>query len=205
MPRTTRKIVLVPLVAAALSIAGCSSVIPGTALPAGASGSAAAPGSSAPAATTDDPVAWVDSVCGALLPLTDAASTTPELDPSGSPDKVFDGISSYLGTVSKSAGTAIDSLNAVGPSPVAKGDDLVKQLTTTLTTFKGTADDLKKSIDKVDVNDPSSLSELTTTLGGLDSLQNLPDPSKDLSTDPELEAAAQKAPNCKKIDATTPG
>ena len=202
MPRTTRKIVLVPLVAAALSVAGCSSVIPGTAAPTGAAatsgtGGTAGSGGTAPA-TTDDPVAWADQVCGALLPLADA-SKAPDLDTSGDPQKLFDGLGAARGKLSDGAGSAVTALDKVGPSPTKNGDKLVENLKGTLTTLQKTTSDAKTTIDKVDVNDPSSLTELEDTLTKFGQLDQMPDPTQDFQNDAELKAAFDKAANCQKI------
>ena len=64
-----------------------------------------------------------------------------------------------------------------------------------------TATDAKEGFDKIDLNDPSSLTKLEDTLSKSD-LANLPDPTKDIEADPELDAAAKKAANCKKINLT---
>jgi hypothetical protein len=202
MPRTTRKLVLVPLVAAALSVAGCASTIPGTAAPAGAAGSAGDGGSAAPpaAAGTDDPVAWVDQVCGALIPLTEATKNPPQVT-GNDPEKYIDSLSQTFEALGTAAGTGLDELNKVGPSPTPSGDKVVAQLKTTLTALQTTATDAKEGFDKIDLNDPSSLTKLEDTLSKSD-LTNLPDPTKDIQADPELDAAAKQAANCKKINLT---
>jgi hypothetical protein len=201
MLRTPRKLVLVPIVAAAMSIAGCASTIPGTAAPAGAAGAAASSdpaGTGGAAATTDDPVAWVDQLCGALIPLTEATKNTPQVS-GNDPQKYIDSLSQTFEALGKAAGTSLDDLNKIGPSPTPSGDKVVAQLKTTLTAVQTTATDAKEGLDKVDLNDPSSLGQLEDTLTNSD-LANLPDPTKDIASDPELDAAAKKAANCKKID-----
>jgi hypothetical protein len=204
MPRTTRKLVLVPLVAAALSVAGCASTIPGTAAPAGAAGTTGDAGGAgtgtAPVAGTDDPVAWVDQVCGALIPLTEATKNPPQVTGSD-PEKYIDSLSQTFEALGSAAGTGLDQLNKVGPSPTPSGDKVVGQLKTTLTALQTTANDAKEGFDKIDLNDPSSLTKLEETLSKSD-LTNLPDPTKDIEADPELDAAAKKAANCKKINLT---
>jgi hypothetical protein len=206
MPRTPRKLVLVPLVAAALSVAGCASAIPGTAAPVGAAGAAGTSdspgtgGSGGAATSTDDPVAWVDQLCGALIPLTEATKNTPQVSGSD-PEKYIDSLSQTFDALGKAAGTSLDDLNKIGPSPTPSGDKVVAQLKTTLTAVQTTATDAKKGLDKVNLNDPSSLGQLEDTLTNSD-LAKLPDPTKDIASDPELDAAAKQAPNCKKIDLT---
>ena len=61
-------------------------------------------------------------------------------------------------------------------------------------------DKAKTAIDKVD---PNNLTELATALpealAPLQDLNNIQNPTADLKTNPALEAAAAKAPNCQKI------
>lgn len=199
MPRTTRKIVLVPLVAAALSVAGCSSVVPGTAAPAGAGGSAPAAGPAGAPTTTDDPVKWVDQVCAALVPLSE--TKPPKIDASDL-QSTLDGLSQTFGALSTASGTALADLDKVGPSPTPNGDKVVEKLKTTLTTLQSISAESKSSLDKADAKDPSSLAGLEDTFG---KYGELPDPTADLQQDPELKAAAEKADNCKKIRLTTGG
>jgi hypothetical protein len=204
MPRTTRKLLLVPLVAAALSVAGCASVIPGTATPTGAGGAAGTTGSGGTAASTDDPVAWVDQVCGALLPFIETASQEPPLNNSSDPDELVKGLSTYLGKASDAAGTAIDGMKAAGPSPIDQGDELVSGLTDALSTFQTTFGGVKTDIDKLDTSDPLELaSKLPTVIGPLENLSNIPDPTAKIKSNAELDAAAEKAANCQKIEKTT--
>jgi hypothetical protein len=202
MPRTPRKLVLVPLVAAALSVAGCASAIPGTAAPAGtaagSAGTAGATDSGGAAASTDDPVVWVDQLCAALIPLTEATKNAPQVTGSD-PEKLIDSLSQTFDALGTAAGTSLDDLNKIGPSPTPSGDKVVAQLKTTLTAVQTTATDAKEGLDKVNLNDPSSLGQLEDTLTNSD-LSNLPDPTKDIASDPELDAAAKQAANCKKID-----
>jgi uncharacterized protein YceK len=199
MPRTTRKIVLVPLVAAALSVAGCSSVVPGTAAPTGADGTAPAAGSAGAPTSTDDAVQWVDQVCHALVPLSD--TKPPDID-AGDLQKTLDGLSQTFGTLSTTSGTALAELDKVGPSPTPNGDKVVEKLKTTLTTLQSVSAESKASVDKADPKDPSSLNGLEDTFS---KYGNLPDPTSEVQSDPELKAAAAQAENCKKIEGATGG
>ncbi len=206
MTRTTRTVLLVPLVAAALFGAGCSTAVEGTPAPAGAGqadpGAAPAP----PAGSTDDPVAWVDDVCGALLPFIETASVQPSLNTSGSPDQLVQGLSDYLGEASTAAGSAIEGMRAAGPSPVEQGDQLVAGLTEALTTFQTTFDSTKARLDAVDTSDPAELATaLPEAIAPLEDLANVPDPTDQLESNSELDAAAEQAPNCQQIETVTGG
>jgi hypothetical protein len=205
MRRTPRKVVLVPLVAAAMAVAGCSSTIPGTAAPAGAGGTAGTASSASAAPTsTDDPVVWVDQVCGALLPFIQTASEEPPLSNSSDPAELVKGLSTYLGKASDAAGTAVDGMKAAGPSPIKDGDKLVSGLSDTLGTFQKTFGGVKSDIDKLDTSDPLKLaSALPNAIGPLAELSNLPNPTADFQSNPELEAASKKAAKCQEIEKTT--
>ena len=198
MPRTTRSILLVPLVAAALfGAAGCSSIIPGIPSSAGSGGgSAPADGGSAPA-STDDPVAWVDQVCGALIPFVEAATTEPPLD-SSNPNELVTGLSTFFGTVGDAAGTAAEGVQAAGPSPVDGGDELVTNLTTTLTSIQTSFNGAKEAIDSSG-GDPTALTEALAPLEQL----STEDPTADIYNNPELNAAAEQAANCNQLKSFT--
>ena len=198
MPRTTRSIVLVPLVAAALfGAAGCASLIPGTPSSTGSGGAAAPGGGSAPASTTDDPVVWVDQVCGALIPFVEAATTEPPLD-SNNPTELVTGLSTFFGTVGEAAGTAAQGVQAAGPSPVEGGDELVTNLTTTLTSIQTSFQGAKTAIDSSG-GDPTALTEALAPLEQL----STQDPTADLLNNAELNAAAEQAANCNQLKSLT--
>lgn len=178
---------------AALLGAGCATTVTGRAAPAGAA--------SAPtAAATTDPVAWVDSVCGSLLPFVRAASTEPKINPSD-PGAALRGLSAYLGTAVSTLDTALSGLRAAGPSPVAGGDEVVTTLSAALTKFRTTFQTAKTKIDAVDPNNPSEVATaLPEAIAPLQELSSLRDPTADLKSSPELDRAAQQAANCKALD-----
>jgi hypothetical protein len=189
MHRTLRP-ALVAGVTAALLTAGCATTVTGAPAPAGASSPAGT------AATQGDPVAWVNGVCGSLVPFVKAASVPPNVNPSD-PKAAITGLGDYLGQAVTSLDTALNGLKSAGPSPVAGGDEVVTTLTTALTKFRSSFQDAKTKIDAVD---PNNLTEVATALpealAPLQELSDLKDPTADLKSSPELEAAAKKAPNC---------
>lgn len=195
MDRTPRPALIAVAIAALLLAAGCSTTVAGTARAAGTNPGAAA--SAAP--TTADPVAWVDDVCGALLPFTEAASSQPNIDTTD-PAAAIQGLSNYLGRAVAGLDSAISGMAAAGPSPVEGGDEVVNRLTTSLTTFRTSFQDAKTRIDAVDA---SNLQEVITALPAavepLEKLQSAPDPTADLKSNPELDRAAARAPNCKAL------
>jgi hypothetical protein len=194
MHRTLRPALLGTVVAAALFTTGCAATtVTGTPAPAGAGSAAAA----VPAES--DPVAWVNGVCGSLLPFVKAAATEPTIDPSN-PKAAIKGLSTYLGKAVSTLDTGLAGLKAAGPSPVEGGDQVVTALTSALTKFQKSFKDAKTKIDAVD---PTDLSQVATTLPAalapLQELSSLPDPTADLKSSPALDKAAQQAPNCKAL------
>lgn len=206
MSRATRKLVIVPFLAAALLGAGCSSTVAGNPAPAG--GAPAPAGGDAGAASTDDPVAWADQVCGAMLDFVTATGQQPDIDPSAQPDEVLQGLSEYLGAASTAAGTTAESVRAAGPAPVDNGEDIANQLVETFTTIETTFEGVQTNIENIDASDPTALStELPEAFAEFENLSSqLGDPTSDLNSNPELNAAAEQAPNCQQIEqATQPG
>jgi hypothetical protein len=193
--RSTGTLLLTAIAAATVALTGCSATITGAPAPTGGS-SALAPN----APMTTDPVAWTDQVCGSLLPFVEASTTEPQFDQSN-PSAAVKALSDYLGKAVSTIDQALTGLDAAGPAPVADGDAIVAKLKTTLTTVRGSFDKAKTAIDKVD---PNNITELATALpealAPLQDLSQLQDPTTDLKTNPELEAAAAKAPNCQKIN-----
>jgi hypothetical protein len=198
MSRSPRPVLLLAVLAALLLGAGCTTAVPGTAGPdTGAQGAAG---------TTEDPVAWTDRVCGALLPFVRTAAVPPSLDSAADPAALISVLSDYLGQASATAGTAATELRAVGPSPVEGGDELVSGLTQTVTTTQTSFQDAKAKIDALDPNDPQALlTTLPAAVAPLEQLANLPDPTAGLQNNAELDSAAQQAPNCQEVERTVGG
>lgn len=199
MSRTTRKLVIVPVLAAALFGAGCSSTVSGTPAPAGSAPAPADADAGAGAATTDDPVAWADQVCGATLGFLESVSAPPELNTTGDPAEALQGFGDYFGTIGDAAGATADSVRAAGPAPVDNGEEIANQLVSNLETLQTTLADLQTNLENADPNDPEALAS------ALSDLQNLPnDPiAADMQTNPELEAAFKQAPNCQQVEQAT--
>jgi hypothetical protein len=198
MPSTPRFAAALAVLTALLLGAGCTTTVPGA-----AAADSAAPPTTAAAA---DPVAWVDEVCGALLPFVRSAGTPPQLDSASDPATLVKGLGDYLGQASGAAGTAITGMAAAGPSPVAGGDGIVSGLTDTLTSFQTSFQDARTKIDALDTSDPQALLVgLPPAIAPLEQLANLPDPTAGLKSSPELDRASQQAPNCQQVQATTGG
>jgi hypothetical protein len=200
MPRSTRKVLLVPILAAAALLgSGCSSTVPGTAAPVGGSPAPAGGGGDTAPLPTDDPVAWMDQVCGVMLPLT-VAPAGAEFDPGQTPEETLNQLRETVTKGAAAMETAIDGLGAVGPSPITGGDEFVQQMSTTLGTAKTAFDGVAQKLEDVDPNDPAGFATAFSDLATTEGLEGLEDPGKALKTNPELEAAAEQAPKCQQLN-----
>jgi hypothetical protein len=175
MPRRTRPFLLVPLAAAALAVAGCSTAVAGTAYPLGAG---PAPEPAAAPAATDDPVAWADRVCGTVLPALRASADSPQVDYTN-PEKASDTLDQHLREVSEAAGSGLADLDEVGPSPTPNGDQLVAQFRAGLVALQQLSPDARPGAGGSKAPPPAPINPFTL-----------------LSQDPELASAAAQAGNC---------
>jgi hypothetical protein len=171
MPRRTHPALLVPLAAAALAVAGCSTVVPGTAYPLGA-GPAPAP-VDAPAAT-DDPIAWVDQVCGSILPALQATKNSPSTDYTDA-EKTHDAYEDYKRGINDAAGQGLAELDRVGPAPTPHGDEFLAAYRASLVALQQSSSGSGSSA----AHPPKPLNA-----------------AKLYSEDPELAAATATAKNC---------
>jgi hypothetical protein len=155
-------------------------------------------GSPAPAPQQKQPVAWMDEVCGALGGFAQAALNQPQID-QNDPAAAVAGLKSYLGSISDALGESINGLQAVGPSPVANGDEAVRRLTATLQQFQTSINTAQQQLAGINPNDPQDLQRLPQALAPLQELGNVQNPLADLEGSPELEAAASQAPKCQEF------
>lgn len=183
-------------VAAVLFGAGCTTAVPGLPAPAGA---APAAGTAVP--TETDPVAWMDKVCGALLPAMQARAEQPKIDPANPADTI-----AALRTYADQAGPVIDgALNgmaAAGPSPVEGGDQAVSALTTAISGYRDALRETKTKIDTIDTsNRPALVKAFPEAVAPLSDLSKVPNPAADLASSPALTQAVAQAPRCQQAAA----
>ncbi|GAA5127918.1 hypothetical protein [Pseudonocardia adelaidensis] len=187
MPRTTPPALLLPAVAALVLSGGCTTSV---------SGAASANG----AAVEQGAVAWVDQICGSLLPYVKAAGSPPK--PAEAPDAatLVKNINDYLSKSEESAGSAISGMAAAGPAPVAGGDEVVGRLTSTLETMRASLRDARTRIERVDINDRKALQrEVPAAIESVERLASTPSPMADLQGNPELAQAGSQAAGCQQI------
>ncbi|MET1075207.1 MAG: hypothetical protein ABWY11_21355, partial [Umezawaea sp.] len=110
---------LVALATAAVLLTGCTS--------GGGSGQSASP-STRPSA--DPAIAYMDRVCAATSEFAGAAKAPPALDTTD-PVKLKSDMAAYMGQLADAFGKSAADLRAVGPAPVAGGDEQVAKMATT--------------------------------------------------------------------------
>lgn len=197
--RSARGLLIATATVFAVALTGCSTTVTGAPAPTGGA-AAASPGAPAGSPTITDPVAWTDKLCGSLLSTEKALSSEPQINQSD-PAATVQGLSAYFGSAVSALDQSLSGIDAAGPSPIADTDPIVTRLKQTLTTLRTSFAQAKTAVDKVDPNNPADLATaLPEALAPLASLGTLGDPTAGLKTNPELKAAADKAPNCQEIN-----
>jgi hypothetical protein len=185
MPRITPPAFLLPAVAALALSGGCTTAVSGAA-------------SADSVAAEQGTVAWVDQICGSLLPYLKAAASPPK--PAAAPDAatLVRDIDDWLTESEKSAGTAISGMDAAGPAPIAGGDEIVGRLSSTLKTMQASYRDARARIERVDINNRQELQREVPA--AVESVKRLASsPMADLQRYPELAQAGKEAAGCQQI------
>lgn len=199
MPLTTRRgAALGVALAVAVLVGGCAQAVQGSANPVSTAEPGGAAGTPVPAPQVRA-VAWIDDVCGAVLRFTHAVTVPPDLA-GPDPGSVTQNLGGFLSSASTAAQGSLDALARVGPSPVEGGDAVVQRLSGTLGAVKTSLDGVRARLAALDLNDPAGLSTaLPDALAPLQQLSEVSDPELVLRSNPELERAAEQAPNCRQV------
>lgn len=151
-------------------------------------------------APSGDTVAWTGAFCGAMVKFVDTAKTQPT---SGDPNRIVETIRDYLAKVSTAAQGTLDSIKALGPPPVDGGDAIVAQLDQTFTTVKSAFDSTRAKLANVDATDHAALTAAVSDITNLQAGQQLG--LSGINSNPELNAAAEKAPECQQLRSVAGG
>jgi hypothetical protein len=187
MPRITPPALLLPAVAALALSGGCTTSV---------SGAAAADS----AAVEQGTVAWVDQICGSLLPYVKAAVSPPK--PAEAPDAatLVRDVNNWLSEYEQGAGSAISGMAAAGPAPIAGGDEIVSRLSGTLATMQASLRDARTRIQRVNISNRQELQrEVPAAVESVERLASTPGPMSDLQRYPELARAGQEAAGCQQM------
>lgn len=187
MPRINPSALVLPAVAALALSGGCTTSVSG-----------AASAGSAPA--EQGAVAWVDQICGSLLPYVKAAVSPPK--PAEAPDAatLVRDINNWLSESEESAGAAITGMAAAGPAPITGGDEIVRRLSSNLETMQASFRDARTRIERVDIRNRQELQrEVPAAVESVERLANTSSPMADLQRSPELVQAGKEAAGCQQI------
>lgn len=186
--------VLLPLLAAASIVTGCTTTVAGTASP-----------DPAPRPTEGvgaDPVAWGDKVCGGLLSYYRPLVAKPSYDGADLPG-IKGRLSGYLGAVAGGIDNGQRQLQTAGASPVSGGDAFAKSIGDLLTRTGSTVDQAKAEVDAADPNNPPDLErrlrsaeDKLRTIGSAQGLDKL-------GSTPRLDKAVAAAPRCGELNKLT--
>jgi hypothetical protein len=191
MPRITPFSFILSAVAAMALATGCTTTV---------SGSAAADQAAPEAQDNEKAVAWVDQVCGSLMSSMDAIPVPPDPYSFQDPASLVQGLTDYFGEAEAAAGSALTSLEAVGPSPVAGGDGIVDQFSEMFTMMQTIYRDAGTQIKMTDVNDQQALiTEVPAVLASVQQQRAALNATAEFEDSPELDEALSAAPNCQRI------
>ena len=187
MPRITPSTLLLPAVAALALSGGCTTSVSGAA-------------SADSAAVEQGAVAWVDQICGSLLPYVKAAVSPPNPAAARDAASLVRDINDWLTESEESAGSAISGMTAAGPAPIAGGDEVVQRLRSSLETMQASFRDARTRIERVDINDRQELQrEVPAAVESVERLASTSSPMADLQRSPELAQAGKEAAGCQQI------
>jgi hypothetical protein len=154
------------------------------------------------AAASEEAVAWTNQVCGALTGFTQAATTSPRIDPADRVAAVQE-VTRYLGSTSEALQRSLTELDAVGASPVEGGDEYVGRLREALRGIRTGFESARTQLAAVDVSDPRALATaVPAATAPLQELRNLPDPTEGMRANEELRRASEQAQNCRELRST---
>jgi hypothetical protein len=185
MHRTYRSVLTAIAAGCVLLAAGCGGSEPAAPPAANGTGTAAAPGNEAG-------VAWVDTVCGSMLELSNTVRS-PKVDAS-SPQATFKSYSAFIGTYIGGIDKAVQTTEGAGPSPIAGGDAMLKGILDPLKDYRGKLEQTKGVLDKANANDPATVTAATSALQILKS-----PPAFNVPSTPEVSSATSAAKNCQQL------
>ncbi|WP_326944958.1 hypothetical protein OG439_35345 [Amycolatopsis sp. NBC_01307] len=147
-----------------------------------------------------DPAArWADAYCGAVGGLVRTLASLPTVDPS-TPQQASRTSSELLSSVVGGLDRSLAGLTALGAPPVPAADGGREDVIGQFTEIRTQAENARQRIDAVRGDAAATkeaLGEARATLDRIDALDYL----KGLKDVPALEAAQQRAPGCRQLDA----
>jgi hypothetical protein len=146
-------------------------------------------------------VEYVDKVCTAAAAFSKVQKTPPTLEGTD-PAKLKAEMGTYLGQMADAYAQSATQLRAVGPSPVAGGDQQVEKMAATFADISKNFSDAKAATEAADAND--SVGGLQAAGEAIQRLEDFVAPLKQLEALPELMEASQKAASCQDLKTVAP-
>lgn len=194
----------VPLVvaaaAAALTLAGCGADTAPTTptTPTGAASSTVEP--------QEQTVAWTDSVCGALVPITESLMNPPAFDPTALA-ATREAYVSYLARAQDATDKALQDVAAAGAAPVDDGQQVAEDVSAQLIDLRDDLADARTQLEQANVNDATAIGRAAVAAGNVvGAVGNNTQALNALDGNPRLDAALEQAQSCQRLRAVqTPG
>ncbi|MFJ8814319.1 hypothetical protein [Amycolatopsis thermoflava] len=146
-------------------------------------------------------ITWSDHVCAVVRDGGTKLSQLPGVDASDVA-KAREGLVTYLASLSQALTDLGDGITREGPPPVTDGQATVQRAMETLNTTKASVDEARTALASAPVSDQATFEQAVR--GASDAFAKLGNttegPTKDLTDNPELAKAFQKAPTCQALE-----
>jgi hypothetical protein len=198
-PRRSACFPVVLTAAVGLALAGCGQE---TAL---ATTPATAPAAD-PTAVSEQAVQWTDSVCGALVPVTESLASPPGFDLTA-PAAGRDAYLAYVAQARAATDQALDDIAAAGPAPVDGGQQVTEEVRSDVTELRDDLADARTQLEQADANDAAAIGASVVAAGNIvGAVANSAQALSALDGNPRLDAAFEQAQSCQRLRAVqTPG
>lgn len=170
----------------------------------------AAPPATAPAAdptaVSEQTVQWTDSVCGALVPVTESLASPPEFDLTA-PAATRDAYLTYLTQAQAATDQALENIAAAGPAPVDGGEQVTEEVRSDVTELRDDLADARSQLEQAGADDPAAIGRSVVAAGNVvGAVANNTQALSALDGNPRLDAAFDQAESCQRLRAVqTPG
>lgn len=155
-----------------------------------------------PAATpapVDPAAAWVDDVCGSVLPFATSATAAPDFAAAADLAAVQRTYGEYLDGLITGVRDGRTALTAAGAAPIAAGDPVLDRVRTAMTRLEQDVTGARATVDAADPKDPRAFVASVRQVESTVSAVVVPDVVGELDAVPELAPAARAAPQCRKV------
>jgi hypothetical protein len=151
-------------------------------------------------------VAWTDSVCSALVPISESLMNPPGLDPTALA-ATRDAYVSYLTRAQGAADTALQDVTAAGSAPVDDGQQVADEVQKQLTDLRDDLADARTQLEQADINNATAIGRAVVAAGNVvGAVGNNAQALSAIDGNPRLDAAFEQAQSCQRLRAIrTPG